>query len=128
MRQDQINHEYDKINNGATYASTWSWVFGFVFFPVVIIGGIIFIPMVLNDLWMFGIVGSIVVFTFIRSSVVVDSRKKTFFKNPDIHTHNDDCQTCGVLYGAGNEANLPPYVRRMMRKCRHSTGQLNYAE
>lgn len=128
MRQDQIDHEYDRLHNGIMYVSGWFLLFGFVFFSVVIIGSIIFVPMILNDLWMFGIVGSIVVFTFIRSMVVMNSRKNTFFKNPDVHTHTDNCPTCGVLFGAGTESNPPPYVRRMMRNCRHASGQMSYVE
>jgi hypothetical protein len=129
MRQDEINFRYDQAINRANYVSIWSFLFSLIFFFVVIIGGIIYIPMILDDLWMFGIVGGFIAFIFIRSNVVVSSRRKRFFNNPDIHTHTDNCPTCGALFGPTRDmSTLPPYVRRMVHKCRHASGQLDYAE
>jgi hypothetical protein len=127
MEQDEIDYKYDQMVNSGSHSSNWSFFISYILFTIIFVGGLILIPMILNDLWMFAIMGGLVVSVFVRSFSISGSRRKEFFQNPDVHTHTDACPTCRNLFGPGHSmAVLPPYVLRMASKCRHASGQMDY--
>jgi len=124
MDFETVSYNYEKSIANPEHSSE-STVFGLLFMVAVFFAGIIFIPMYLNDYWMIAFIATIIIVTVIRSHVVTKSVDREFFDNPDNHSHDDECETCGEIYGP-KHISAHPHIRRSAYICRHASGQMDY--
>ena len=127
MSKERISYEHDRMNNPIEYSDAASFILFMVFFIAFIAGGIYITATMLNVYWSFGFVAAVVLYAIIANQISATTAHQQFFNNPDNHSHDDDCHTCGELYGP-QSPNESDYIIQAAHVCRHSAGKMDYPQ
>lgn len=136
MEQDQIEYESLKMKNPLDYPSEGSRIFELVFNFILIVVSIIVAVWFIGKIaeigggaWWLVVIAAVLGLIITTNQITTNSTKRKFFDNPDNHTHDDNCHTCGRVYGPPPASGIvSAYIYRMAYVCRHASGEMKYPE